>query len=101
MPASKLPLVRTIAVELAAMKNRGLFVVINRATPDHIAGLRHMFGTEITEENYKALSEWHIALVVGECLTKKGAENHAKRQRESGYEAEVFFYSAEEIRKSL
>lgn len=99
--APKLPLVRTLGVELAAIKNRALFVVIKRATPEHVAEMRAAFGSRLGEDHYAHISQWHVALVVGECLTRKGAQNQAKREIESGYEAEVIEYSAAEVRASL
>lgn len=94
----KLPLVRSLAVTLAAIKGRALFCVIQRATPDYAQRLREAFGNRLEDTHYAALAQWHVEPVLGELLTLKGAQSHLARVREQGYEADIIVYSVAEIR---
>lgn len=104
--APKLPLTGTLTVSLAAIQNRPLYCIVERATEAHIQDLTAMCAslkarggdTVAVEQLIPKLREWHIAEISGEFLTLPAARKNLTKAIERGMEAEVFTYSAEECR---
>lgn len=101
----KLPLTPSLATSLAAMKNRPLFCIVQKATEQYIASLSKM-AAQLPEskvaiaELLAVARDWHIEPVTGEFLTKSAAvKNCLIRQSSGDYIAQVHTYSAVEVRE--
>jgi hypothetical protein len=106
----KLSLPWSMTTSLAAMKKRGLYCIIHKASPRHVEELRKVIeaphrDAKLREELTHYLSviqTWHIAAVSGEFLTQAAAVKRCVQENQCGdWDAHVFQYTADEVRAAM